>query len=79
MVWAFSPEAELPFVQRLSLGEFFHVCVRLALVLEPAEVSVLGVLGDLGHLAEENSALWFETIVIFWTFFPSTIRSTSCI
>lgn len=45
-----SPETKLPFIQGLGLGEFFHVCVRLALVLEAAEVPVLSVLGQLRHL-----------------------------
>lgn len=45
-----SPETKLPFIQGLGLGEFFHVCVRLALVLEAAEVPVLGVLRQLRHL-----------------------------
>lgn len=48
-----SPEAELPLVKRLGLRELLHVCVWLALVLEAAEVTVLGILGDHGHLGKQ--------------------------
>lgn len=47
------PKAKLPLVQWLGLGELLHVCIRLTSVLKPAEVAVLRVLGDLGHLADE--------------------------
>lgn len=55
-VWSASPEAELPLVKGLRLREFLHVRVRLALVLEPAEMAVLGVLGDHRHLGECGAA-----------------------
>lgn len=53
-VWSDSPEAELPLVQGLGLGELLHVCVGFALILEPAEVTVLGVFGDHGHLGKSS-------------------------
>ena len=53
-LWCCLPETELPLVERLCLDELFHFRVWLALVFEAAEVTILCILGDLGHLRHCN-------------------------